>query len=293
LSPTLGSLVHRYSFSESGGATVADSVGGPVWTGILPNGGTLSGGQLTLSSGSLQYVRLPAGIAASMTNITVMAWVNLASVSYWSRIFDFGNNTTSYMFLTPRNGFDYTARFGISTSGSGGERDINCPVAVGIGGWHQVAVTLNSGTGILYMDGAAVGTNASMSLNPSSLGVTTNNYIGRSQSGSETYLNGSIDEFRIYNAALTSTEIAATVALGSGQQLSTNSPALGLALAGTNLAVTWPVANAGFTVQSRTNLALGDWLNVTSPAPQIVSNQWQLALPAATNAGPAFYRLIK
>ena len=27
-SPTLGSLVHRYSFSETGGTTVADSVGG-------------------------------------------------------------------------------------------------------------------------------------------------------------------------------------------------------------------------------------------------------------------------
>ena len=128
-----------------------------------------------------------------------MAWVNLASESDWSRIFDFGNDTNTCMFLTPQNGFDDTARFGISTSGSGGEQDINCPMAMGIGGWHQVAVTLNSGTGILYVDGAAVGTNASMNINPSSLGATTNNYIGRSQSASDPYLDGSIDEFRIYN----------------------------------------------------------------------------------------------
>ena len=60
LSPTLGSLVHRYSFSETGGTNVADSVGGAVWTGTLPNGGTFSSGQLALSSKSQQYASLPA-----------------------------------------------------------------------------------------------------------------------------------------------------------------------------------------------------------------------------------------
>jgi len=58
LSPTMGSLVHRYSFSETGGASVADSVGGPVWNGTLPSGGTLSGGQLALSSNAQQYASL-------------------------------------------------------------------------------------------------------------------------------------------------------------------------------------------------------------------------------------------
>ena len=33
-------LVHRYSFSETSGTNVADSVGGPAWTGTLPRGGT-------------------------------------------------------------------------------------------------------------------------------------------------------------------------------------------------------------------------------------------------------------
>jgi enterochelin esterase-like enzyme/fibronectin type 3 domain-containing protein len=71
-----------------------------------------------------------------------------------------------------------------------------------------------------------------------------------------------------------------------------NSPQMGLALTGTNLTISWPLANAGFTLQSSTNLTLGNWMNVTSPAPQIVGNQWQVALPQATN-GSAFYRLSK
>jgi Concanavalin A-like lectin/glucanases superfamily len=293
LSPTLGSLVHRYSFGESGGATVADSVGGPVWAGTLPNGGTLSGGQLALASASQQYASLPPGIVSSLSNVTVMAWVNLASVSYWSRIFDFGNGTTTYMYLTPRNGFDYTMRFAISTSGATGEQKINCPVAVNPGAWHQMAVSLNAGTGVLYLDGVAVGTNGDLTLNPSSLGGTAHNYLGKSQSGSDPYFNGSLDEFRIYNVALSSAEVAATAALGPDQLLSTNPPVMGLALTETNLTVSWPLASVDFTLQSCTDLTLGDWVNVTSPAPQIIGNQWQVALPLDPNAGSVFYRLAK
>jgi hypothetical protein len=69
-------------------------------------------------------------------------------------------------------------------------------------------------------------------------------------------------------------------------------PQMSLALVGTNLTVSWPQTNTGFTVQFCTDLTLGNWLNVTSPAPQIVGGQWQVTLPP-TNAGPVFYRLSK
>jgi hypothetical protein len=75
---------------------------------------------------------------------------------------------------------------------------------------------------------------------------------------------------------------------------SASRPQMSLALTRTNLTVSWPQTNTGFTVQFCTNLMLGGWLNVTSPAPQNVSNLWwELALPPATNAGAMFYRLMK
>ena len=144
LSPIVGSLAHRYSFSETNGITIADSVGGPVWNGALPNGGTFSNGVLILSSGSSQYANLPAGIMNSLSNCTIMAWVNLSSTANWSRIFDFGNDTTTYMFLTPQNGANGTLRFAMTTNSSGGEQQINCASTLNTGGWHQVAVTLNT-----------------------------------------------------------------------------------------------------------------------------------------------------
>jgi hypothetical protein len=292
LAGSYGSLLHRYSFSESGGTSTADSIGGPIWNGTLPNGGTFSGsGQLALSANASQYASLPAGIVGGLSNFTVVAWVNLNSSSNWSRIFDFGNSTTTNLFLTPQNGNTGTLRFSMTTNGGGSEQQINCSSVLTTGVWHQLAVTLNSGTGILYLDGVAVGTNSGMTISPSSFGVTANNYIGKSQYA-DPYLNGQLDEFSIYNAALMPAEVAATYAMGSNQLLSTNSPPVGTVLAGPNLTLSWPLASAGFTVQSRTNLFLGNWVNVTSPAPQILGGQWQVTLPLS-GADPAFYRLVK
>jgi len=285
-------LAHRYSFSENGGTNAADSVGGPAWTGTLPNSGAFSSGQLTLSSGSSQYISLPAGIVSALTNFTIETWVKLNTTANWTRIFDFGNNTTTYMFLTPQNGSTSRLRFAITTSSSGGEQQINGPSALSVGAWNHIVVTINGNTGVLYLNGVAVGSNNAMTLKPSSLGSTANNYIGKSQ-WSDPYLNGVIDEFRIYNVPLSSAEIAATYALGQNQVLSTGSPTLNVTATPTSLTMTWPLASAGFIVQSRTNLIWDTWMNVASPAPQIVGGQWQVTLPQSTDSDPTFYRLIK
>src|ERR1017187_5758461 len=285
-------LAHRYSFSETGGIYVADSVSGPAWAGTLPNGGTFSGGQLTLSSGSSQYVSLPAGIVSTLTNFTIETWVKLNTTAGWTRIFDFGNNTTTYMFLTPQNGSTSRLRFAITTSSSGGEQQINGPSALTVGAWNHVVVTHNGNIGVLYLNGVAVGTNSAMTLNPLSLGSISNNYLGKSQ-WSDPYLNGVMDEFRIYKVALSPAEIAATFNLGPNQLLSTNSPTVAYSTSANNLTLSWPVSSAGFMVQSSTNLMQGNWLNLTSVPPQIAGGQWQITIPLSGSANSIFYRLVK
>ena len=94
----LGALAHRYSFSETSGTTVADSIGGPACDGTLPNGGSFFGGQLTLSSNSQHYVSLPAGILSTLNDFTIETWMRLNSTANWNRIFDFGNSSTVNMF---------------------------------------------------------------------------------------------------------------------------------------------------------------------------------------------------
>jgi hypothetical protein len=131
-----------------------------------------------------------------------------------------------------------------------------------------------------------------MTLKPSSLGSTVSNYIGKSQYP-DPYLNGALEEFRIYNVGLSSAEIAAAATLGPSQLLSTDSPALNGAISETNVVLSWPLANAGFALQSRSNLISGNWVNVTSVVPKIVGNEWQIVLPQPIATGSTFYRLLK
>jgi len=290
MSPTLGSLIHRYSFAETGGATTADSVGGPVWNGTLPNGGAFSGsGQLTLSGSASQYVSLPAGVVSGLTNLTVMAWVNPTTVATGSRLFDFGNNATTTLYLNAQNPASTDLYFGITTSGYASEQPIwgNSPLSTGA--WHQVALTLNGSNGVLYLDGQMIGATNNLTLNPLILGPTTYNYLGKSQQATDPYFDGQFQEFRIYNTALTPTEVAALSALGSSQLLNTNPPVVSVLATPTNLTLTWPLISDGFTLQTTTNLILGNWVNVTSPAPQILGTNYQINLPAATPA--QFFRL--
>ncbi len=68
-----------------------------------------------------------------------------------------------------------------------------------------------------------------MTLRPSDLGATTQNWIGRSQY-SDPYLNGRVDDFRLYAGALSATEIAAlaapiqTTGLGAHRRLRADRP---------------------------------------------------------------------
>jgi hypothetical protein len=156
-------------------------------------------------SGTNQYVALPTGTFSSTDAITVAAWVNVDTAVNWARIFDFGTGTSKYMYLTPQNSYTGFIRFGIKNGGT--EQFIDGTAALATGGWHHVAVTLDGATGTLYVDGQQVGSKA-ISIRPWQLGVTTQNWIGRSQFAADPYLNGRVDDFRIYNRALSASEVS-------------------------------------------------------------------------------------
>jgi fibronectin type 3 domain-containing protein/regulation of enolase protein 1 (concanavalin A-like superfamily) len=72
-----------------------------------------------------------------------------------------------------------------------------------------------------------------------------------------------------------------------------SSPLLTVSQTGANFVFSWPVASAGFTLQSTTNLASGSWMTVSSAVPQNNGGQWQVTLPSSGNAASTFYRLAK
>jgi hypothetical protein len=202
----------QLKFDESSGTTAADATG-HGWNGTLVNNPTWVSGQsgnAVSMNGTNQYVSLPTGVVSSLNDFTISAWVKLNALSTWARLFDFGTGTGDFMFLTP-TASPSGVRFGITTSGSGNEQSINYTNNLSLGVWHNIAVTFAAGIGILYVDGLPVATNSAMNLTPSLLGNTTQNWIGRSQFSNNPYLNGLVDDFRIYNGALSPGEIASLV----------------------------------------------------------------------------------
>jgi hypothetical protein len=184
--------------------TTGPNATGPRTTGQLGNALKLGGVG--------EYVTLPAGIVNGLTDFTVSAWVNPAASTPWARLFDFGTGTGVYMFLAPTAGGG-PVRYAITTGGGGAEQQLSGTAPLPVNQWSHVVVTLTGTTGTLYVNGNPVATNPNMTLNPSSLGNTTNNWIGRSQY-SDPFLNGTVDDFQIYNRGLSAAEVQA---LASGQ----------------------------------------------------------------------------
>jgi len=204
-----GTRLHTWlAFNETTGTAAADSSGNGH-AGALVNGPTRvagrSGNAVALD-GVDDYVNMQNNVAAELADFTVAAWVYWDATRTWARVFDFGEGARHYMMLTPRAS---TVRFAITTNHGIGEQVINGTSALPTGQWVHVAVTLSGSTGSLYVNGSLVGSNAAMHHAPFRLGSTNQNWIGRSQYGSDPYFNGKIDDFRIYSGALSATQILA------------------------------------------------------------------------------------
>lgn len=205
---TVSDLSVWLKLDETSGALAADAsgnggdgalVGEPLWiAGKIDNAVALDGTD--------DYVDLPDGVISALTDFTIATWVYLDSSSNWSRIFDFGTGTAANMFLTPQNGGSGTLRYAITTSGGGAEQQINTSMQIPLGTWMHVAVTQSDDVGVLYVNGTLAGFNRNLTLTPSALGLTTQNYLGKSQYP-DAYLDGRLDDFRIYNRALNPTEV--------------------------------------------------------------------------------------
>jgi alpha-L-arabinofuranosidase len=213
VSAQTGNLTHRYSFNGNANDLVGTA------NGVLQGGASISNGVLVLD-GASGYLSLPANIVTGYTAITLEFWVTDNGSGAWARIFDFGNNTTDYMFLSlPAGGGNLRGAY--TTNGNGAEQVLQWPGSgrPPVGQKSHIVWTSDSAThtGLLYFNGVPVGTNSNMTLTPAALGPTVNNWLGRSQFSGDAYFNGALDEFRIWNVAISSNTVAQDYLLGPDQ----------------------------------------------------------------------------
>lgn len=182
------------TLDSSGYANNAFAVGAPTYT-------AGHSGSAVAFEGTNIFLQLPPNIANS-ANFSFAGWVNWSGGAQWQRIFDFGNDQTHYLFLTPSSGGN-TLRFAIR---NGGAEQIIETTVLASGSWQHVAVTLSGSSAKLYTNGvlaasSSVITNAPSNFNPQK------NYLGKSQFADPLF-RGSLDEVQIADYAFTAAQVS-------------------------------------------------------------------------------------
>ncbi len=163
-------------------------------------------GAMKLNGTATSYATLNPGLLTGLNDFTISTWVKMDALSNWMRIFDFGAGTSKYMFLTPQvnvSSGKSTVRYTIK-NGSG-EQSVSYPFSFPLNTWTHFAISQSGDTAKLYINGALVAANAVL-IKPSDLGITNQNYLGKSQYN-DPLLKGSIDEFKIFNRAFSEAEV--------------------------------------------------------------------------------------
>ncbi|NWK55626.1 LamG domain-containing protein [Verrucomicrobiaceae bacterium N1E253] len=202
-------LVHRYSFDTD----ARDSIGGA--DGILVDGASISGGAVKLD-GIDDYVSLDAksiGMNA-FSSVTLEAWWLHNDLTKWQRVFDFGDDTSDYLFYSPVGEPDNMHH---QTAGlkNGAVEQLTTNSGKLPAGRYHMAMTFDDATDTvtLYVDGVEVAKNTSVTNTLASIGATKA-YLGKAQWEKDPYLGGSIEEFRIYDTALSGAEVALSFTQG-------------------------------------------------------------------------------
>jgi hypothetical protein len=146
------------------------------------------------------YLQVPSGVYFS-GYFTMSAWIYLKSYQQYSRIFDFGNGRGSDNVVFAM--FDTTSQmYGAVLNGSRGIQ-IQTSSRLNLNQWYFISFVLSGTTGYIYVNGNQA-INGIMYV-PNNI-IRTTNYIGKSNWGASN-ADAIYDEFKIYQVALSSTDI--------------------------------------------------------------------------------------
>ncbi len=195
-------LMGYWRFDEGTGTITADSSGnnnngtlvnGPTWD----SPGWIGPAALSFVSTNEQYVTVPDAPSLDMTSaITVAAWVNAVDWSGNHRVLEKGNSDNQYLFLADNN----ELRLHLNNVNT-----LVCPLPAA-GAWAYVAATWDGSNIVMYVNGqpqammAATGA-ISTTANPLTIGAKNGS------TADNDYMNGELDEVRLYNRALSLPEI--------------------------------------------------------------------------------------
>lgn len=202
-------LVGWWRFDEGSGVSTEDRSGkgnaGDL-TGHAPSWATgIRKGALSFNGSTYVQVANSSSLAV-IGDITITAWVNLVNYTTYNGIVGKTNGAipASYDYYICQNGDGRGAGKIAFFRGNGaawGEVDGTAVIPIGV--WSFIAVTMSGTTVTHYLNGAA---NGSGTLS-TTVGDGGGSLLIGSRADSATFMNGLMDDVRIYNRALTASDV--------------------------------------------------------------------------------------
>jgi len=216
-----GDLVAYYRFNESSGTLLYDARGGADGTLLNMDDAdrVTSAAQFGPKNaldfdGTNDYVNLGSFTDFYGSNYdsdyTISAWVKPADTALNQSIFYARENTADEKYLDLCVNSDGTLTFIVRTIYSDTQGSVTSTVRVDDGRWHNVTAVKSGSVHTLYIDGVSAGM-FTLGENPMQLDYF---YIGASRTDSNNiaqFFNGRIDEFRLWDKALSASELRDTM----------------------------------------------------------------------------------
>jgi hypothetical protein len=204
--PTNG-LVGYWSFSEGSGSTAGDASGNSN-NGTLTNGPTWVTGKV--GSGALSFDGVDDSVSLGAPSVltpsaalTISAWVKSTNpTGAANEVIVDKQNASLNRYLLRITGTTGKMRFAV---GASSEIQVNANTTLAANTWYHVAGVWNGADITVYVNGVSDATPVAVTgtITDGGEGIV----IGRPTVTNANYFNGSIDEVRIYNRALTQAEI--------------------------------------------------------------------------------------
>ena len=266
---------------DKGGFTISDDeiFGTPVKALNLPGGA--DGG----------YMEFPTGILSGLDSATISVWVKLATDTAYQRIWDFGNDTTSYMYLLS-DGYNPGAEgyaAAITNGGWSNEQVAHRMENIDKNRWVLTTVVIDGKKLTLYENGKKVDEKKT-TIGISDIGATSRNFLGYGQFG-DAPTKGSFAQVKIYGRALSDDEIAEMYSIDDEAMVDADIADISLGIDANNVTDSFklPVSgNYGSVISWISNNTSvinieGDTASVTRPA--VGSGDAQVKLTASFTIG--------
>jgi glucose/arabinose dehydrogenase len=202
--PTVPGLVGAWGFDEGAGSQALDASGqgntgtiaGAAWTGSGRYGGALT------FDGVNDWVSVPHSASLNLsTAMTLTAWVRPTSLGAWRQAIlkERPGGLTYALYATNQSANQPNGHFQIG----GADREVTAPTAIATNTWTHLATSYDGANMRLYVNGTLVRTVARtgpVATSTSPLRIGGNSVWGE-------WFAGQLDEIRVYNRALTTSEI--------------------------------------------------------------------------------------